>query len=97
MCNFDVMFQFKMLWKIQLLDILDKLDNERDVQYFKKGKPEILISVMFIFNFSFNDFLFQPFRGNPDYDRVADLPYDSNCLKNVASSAAEINIHSINK
>ena len=31
MCNFDVMFQFKMLWKIQVLDILDKLDNERGV------------------------------------------------------------------
>ena len=41
--------------------------------------------------------LFQPFRGNPDYDRVADLPYDTNCLSGLTRNQDEINIKSITK
>ena len=36
--------------------------------------------------------MFQPFRGNPDYDKVADLPYDSACLTSLAHGSEEINI-----
>jgi hypothetical protein len=39
----------------------------------------------------------QPFRGNPDYDKVADLPYDTGCLSSLAKGASEINVHSIAK
>merc|ERR1719400_1408118 len=40
--------------------------------------------------------LLQPFRGNPAYDTVADLPYDSKCLQSLTSGQQEINIKSIN-
>ena len=39
--------------------------------------------------------MFQPFRGNPDYDTVADLPYDSSCLLKMTENKAEIHIKSI--
>ena len=39
--------------------------------------------------------LFQPFRGNPDYDKVANLPYDSRCLAGLTQGQEEINIRSI--
>ena len=39
--------------------------------------------------------IFQPFRGNPDYDTVADLPYDSSCLLKMTENKAEIHIKSI--
>ena len=42
-------------------------------------------------------FLLQPFRGNPDYDTVADLPFDTECLEKLTHSSAEIHITSINK
>ena len=41
--------------------------------------------------------LFQPFRGNPDYDKVANLPYDSRCLAGLTQGQEEINIRSIAK
>jgi len=41
--------------------------------------------------------LLQPFRGNPDYDKVADLPYDTDCLSSLAATASEININSIQR
>merc|ERR1740128_915586 len=37
--------------------------------------------------------LLQPFRGNPDYDKVTDLPYDTVCLAGLAAEASEININ----
>ena len=42
-------------------------------------------------------FTFQPFRGNPDYDKVTDLPYDTVCLAGLAAGASEININAISK
>merc|ERR1719412_1661623 len=39
--------------------------------------------------------LLQPFRGNPDYDKVADLPYDTHCLSNLANDREEVNVKSI--
>ena len=39
--------------------------------------------------------MFQPFRGNPDYDKVANLPYDSRCLAGLTQGQEEINIRSI--
>ena len=41
--------------------------------------------------------IFQPFRGNPDYDKVADLPYDTTCLKGLAYGVDKINIKDIAK
>jgi hypothetical protein len=34
--------------------------------------------------------LLQPFRGNPEYKDVADLPYDSSCLTKIASDQTDI-------
>jgi hypothetical protein len=34
--------------------------------------------------------LLQPFRGNPEYKDVADLPYDSSCLNNIATQQTDI-------
>ena len=42
-------------------------------------------------------FLWQPFRGNPDYDTVADLPFDTICLEKLTRNTEEIHIKSINK
>ena len=42
-------------------------------------------------------FLFQPFRGNPGYDEVTDLPFSTSCLSNLTSNDSEINIKSITK
>ena len=39
--------------------------------------------------------MFQPFRGNPNYDTVANLPYDSKCLAQLTRGQEEINIKSI--
>ena len=39
----------------------------------------------------------QPFRGNPNYDTVANLPYDSKCLAGLTTGQDEINIKSISK
>ena len=39
--------------------------------------------------------IFQPFRGNPNYDTVANLPYDSKCLAQLTQGQEEINIKSI--
>ena len=39
--------------------------------------------------------MFQPFRGNPNYDTVANLPYDSKCLAQLTQGQEEINIKSI--
>merc|ERR550517_1748697 len=41
--------------------------------------------------------LLQPFRGNPDYDKVADLPYDTHCLSNLANDREEVNVKSIER
>ena len=41
--------------------------------------------------------IFQPFRGNPDYDKVADLPYDTSCLSSLANGMDKINIKDIAK
>merc|ERR1719270_1409577 len=41
--------------------------------------------------------LLQPFRGNPNYDTVANLPYDSKCLAGLTTGQDEINIKSISK
>ena len=41
--------------------------------------------------------MFQPFRGNPDYDKVADLPYDSHCLSSLMRGSDEVNVKSIDK
>ena len=41
--------------------------------------------------------LLQPFRGNPDYDKVANLPYDSRCLTGLTQGQEEINIRSISR
>ena len=41
------------------------------------------------------NFLFQPFRGNPGYDEVTDLPFSTSCLKELTSQRQEINIKSI--
>merc|ERR1719233_1167236 len=41
--------------------------------------------------------LLQPFRGNPDYDKVADLPYDTSCLSSLANGMDKINIKDIAK
>ena len=42
-------------------------------------------------------FLLQPFRGNPGYDEVTDLPFSTSCLSNLTSDESEINIKSIAK
>jgi len=34
--------------------------------------------------------LLQPFRGNPDYEDVAELPYNSTCLAGIKSGSADI-------
>ena len=34
--------------------------------------------------------LLQPFRGNPEYKDVADLPYDSTCLNKIATDQTDI-------
>ena len=34
--------------------------------------------------------LLQPFRGNPEYKDVADLPYDSGCLNKIATEQTDI-------
>ena len=39
----------------------------------------------------------QPFRGNPDYDTVADLPFDTNCLAKLTENHQEIPVKSIVK
>ena len=39
--------------------------------------------------------LLQPFRGNPDYDEVTDLPYDTNCLARLLVNKPQINVNSI--
>ena len=39
--------------------------------------------------------LLQPFRGNPDYDEVTDLPYDTACLARLLMDKPEINVNSI--
>jgi len=41
--------------------------------------------------------LLQPFRGNPDYDKVADLPYDTHCLSSLANNREEVNVKSIER
>ena len=41
--------------------------------------------------------ILQPFRGNPDYDTVADLPFDTNCMEKLIRNQDEIHITSINK
>ena len=41
--------------------------------------------------------LLQPFRGNPNYDTVADLPYSTDCLTDLTSSSENINVKSISK
>ena len=41
--------------------------------------------------------LSQPFRGNPDYDTVADLPYDTSCLIKMTENRREVHIKSITK
>ena len=41
--------------------------------------------------------LLQPFRGNPGYDAVTDLPYDTTCLSNLIRDKSEININLISK
>ena len=41
--------------------------------------------------------ILQPFRGNPDYDTVADLPFDTSCLEKLTRNTEEIHIKSINK
>ena len=41
--------------------------------------------------------LLQPFRGNPDYDTVADLPYDSSCLTGQIQQRGEINTKAISE
>ncbi len=35
--------------------------------------------------------LLQPFRGNPEYQDVADLPYNSTCLSEIPTAEADIN------
>ena len=42
-------------------------------------------------------FFSQPFRGNPDYDTVADLPFDTHCLEKLTRNQEEIHIKSITK
>ena len=42
-------------------------------------------------------FLLQPFRGNPGYDEVTDLPFSTSCLSNLTSNDSKINIKSITK
>ena len=37
----------------------------------------------------------QPFRGNPGYDEVTDLPYSTGCLSSLTRDKEEINIRSI--
>ena len=39
--------------------------------------------------------LLQPFRGNPNYDTVADLPYSTSCLSELTSTNDKINVKSI--
>ena len=39
--------------------------------------------------------LLQPFRGNPGYDEVTNLPYDTACLTKLLENKSEININSI--
>lgn len=40
-------------------------------------------------------FSFQPFRGNPGYDEVTDLPFSTSCLSSLTANKEEINIKSI--
>jgi len=39
--------------------------------------------------------LLQPFRGNPNYDEVTNLPYDTSCISSLLANKSEININSI--
>merc|ERR1719481_2347767 len=64
--------------------------------YLQNEKLEIGSSTSGIFTYFFW-VLLQPFRGNPDYDRVADLPYNTNCLTSLTAAHDEINIKSITK
>ena len=41
--------------------------------------------------------LLQPFRGNPNYDEVTNLPYDTACISKLLANKSEINIHSISR
>ena len=41
--------------------------------------------------------LLQPFRGNPNYDTVADLPYNTDCLTELTEAGENINVKSIGK
>ena len=41
--------------------------------------------------------LLQPFRGNPGYDEVTNLPYDTGCLSKLLANKTQININSISK
>jgi hypothetical protein len=41
--------------------------------------------------------LLQPFRGNPNYDEVTNLPYDTACLSKLLANNSEININSISQ
>ena len=41
--------------------------------------------------------LLQPFRGNPNYDTVADLPYSTDCLTELTEAGDNINVKSIGK
>ena len=41
--------------------------------------------------------LLQPFRGNPNYDEVTNLPYDTSCITKLLANKSEINIHSISR
>ena len=40
-------------------------------------------------------FHFQPFRGNPGYDEVTDLPFSTSCLTSLTENKDEINMKSI--
>ena len=42
-------------------------------------------------------FLSQPFRANPDYDEVTDLPYNTTCLSNAATAGEKLDLMTINK
>jgi len=61
--------------------------------YLSDGKAS---STIRIFKYFFWVML-QPFRANPDYDKVADLPYDTECLTSLAAQSSEINVNSIAK
>ena len=39
----------------------------------------------------------QPFRGNPSYDEVTDIPYNTSCLARITENVTEITVKSIIK